>query len=110
MRLLVLSAAALIAGPGLGFAQEPTFDYESFSRTSVGTAEIVLKFHNPTDKIISFFAAECAFLGKDGKAITVQAVIAQNIKPGSYAYAKSYGPKDPNVSQADCRVRDVDYQ
>jgi len=105
---IIIGAIAAISGGSVSESAE--FKYESFRRTSTGAAEIVLKFQNTSTKKIAFIAADCGLLGKDGKALSMISVIAQNIDPGGYAYAKNYGPQDGNVQKADCRIRDVDYE
>jgi|GEM_PF-2760178 len=110
MRQVGATAVLLAALTSSSTASSAEFEYEGFHRTSTGAAELVLKFHNTSSKKITFIAAECGLLGDDGKALTTISLISQNIPAGAYAYAKNYGPQGLPVKQADCRIRDVDYE
>lgn len=110
MKLVVNTAIILAAFARVAAADTAEFEYESFSRTQTGAAELVLKFHNNSDKTITFIAAECGLLGDNGKALTTLSVNAENIAPGDFAYAKNYGPQGLPVKKADCRIRDVEYK
>ncbi len=110
MKTLVTAGVMLVAFTGGAVADTAEFEYESFRRTETGAAELVLKFHNKSDKMITYIGANCGLLGGDGKALTTISVNAQNIAPGDFAYAKNYGPQGLTVNKADCRIRAVDYE
>lgn len=108
MKFAVAAFAAIFAASSVS-AAEIDFEYENFQMTRTGAAELVLKFRNNTQKTAAFIAADCAFLGEDGMALTTNPVIVQNVSPLAHAYGKTYGPQDARVKKADCRLRTVDY-
>lgn len=86
-----------------------SFDYEGFSRTSNGAAELILKFTNDTEKVATFVKADCAILNASGKAVSVNPVIVQNLSPHSSGYGRTFALPAQNVVKADCRLISVDY-
>lgn len=107
MRAALIATMCLLSTPALA---EVVFDYENFQVTETGAAELVLKFTNTGLEMATFAKAECAFLDERRRAITVNPVIAKNVSPGGTGYAKTFGPRDPRVKHAECRMVDVDYK
>lgn len=111
MKWVIVAATASLLITNDAYASGVSFDYESFTKMPNGAAEIVLKFNNDTGKVVSYVGADCAMLDKDGKAVTVLPVNAQNIAIGGHAFGHSYSqPNDTRIKKAECRVRDFDVE
>jgi len=82
---------------------------ENFERTSTGAAEVVMKFTNNTNRSVTYAGANCALLDKDGRALTSVDIVSQNIVPGGRGFGRAYGPQDPRVDKAECRLTGVDF-
>jgi len=107
MNRLLYAVAALAAVLNPAIAADPvTLEYENFQRLPNGATEIVLKFTNNTSKPLSLISADCAFLGADGKALTVLPIVAQNVAAGEVAYGNTFSPRHVvGVEKAQCRLK-----
>jgi len=103
-----IGALVIFAGSAMANSDNITMEYENFSMTQTGAAEIVLKITNIGTTEATFVKAECALLGADQKALTTVSVIAQNIPAGGHGYAHNFGQPGIPVKHADCRVVTVD--
>lgn len=104
----VFLAACLLFGSASQAAEVEAL-VENFERTSTGAAEVVMRFTNNTNRSVAYAGANCALLDKNGRALTTVSIVAQNIAPKARGFGKAYGPQDPRVEKAECRLTGVDF-
>lgn len=101
MRTLI--ALLLMTAPAL--AGDVALEYENFYfDRAKGRARIIVKLTNNSQAALEMVVTECAFLGKDKKALDVATLIATDIPVGQSAYSDSWSAKMSGIETAQCRV------